>query len=249
MITNRTKLLRSTVLCAGSLAMMLRAMLYATAIDRKGLLIAGHWSTWAILILTGLVLVSLFLTARKHQGPTDYARCFPRSFLQGAVSLLVACVFFQRSLALYTVAGDRLHQIAILSGFLAALALLVIGICRMLSKKPFFLCHGIISIFFALQLINQYRRWSADPQLMDYCFYLLALICLMFTAYFLAGFDVNMRSHKGLIFFSLAATYFCCLALPESGDTPLLIFGALWAYTCAPRIQPAPSEEALHENP
>ena len=237
MTANRMKLLRSSVLCASSLAMMLRTTLYATAIDQKGLLITGHWSTWCILILTGLVLVGLFLVTRKLQGPTDYAHCFPRSFLQGASSLLVAYVMFRRSLSLYALANDRLNLIAVLFGFGAAVALLVAGICRMVPKKPIFLCHSIVSIFFALQLVSQYRNWSADPQLMDYCFYLAAFICLMFTAYFLAGFEANMINHRGLTFSALAATYFCFLALPESSDASLMISCALWAFTCAPRIQ------------
>lgn len=246
MINTPTKLLQYTVLGTGFLAMMLRSLLYATAIDQKGLLAAGHWATWAILILTGLVLGILVITTRRIQGSADFG--FPRSFLQGANSLLVACVIFQRSFSLYNIAGDRLNLIAALSGFVAVLALLVVGICRMTGAKSNFLCHSAVSVFFALQLVSQYRNWSADPQLMDYCFYLAAFICLMFTAYFLAGFDADMGSHRGLIFSSMAATYFCCLALPESGDVPLLISCALWAFTCAPEIQ-ATHEESENDNP
>lgn len=241
MMHTPTKLLRYTVLGASFLAMMLRSLLYATAIDQKGLLAAGHWCTWAILILTGLVLGILLITTRKIQGPADYG--FPRSFLQGANSFLVACVIFQRSLSLCNVAGDRLNLIAALSGFVAVFALLIVCICRMMGTKPNFLCHSAVSVFFALQLVSQYRNWSADPQLMDYCFYLAAFICLMFTAYFLAGFDADMGNGRGMIFTSMAATYFCCLALPESGDVPLLISCALWAFTCVPQIQTNPNEE------
>lgn len=243
MMHTRMKLLRYAVLSASFLAIILRSLLYATAIDQKGLLTANHWATWSVLILTGLVLGIVLLATRKIQGSTDYSHCFPRSFLQGANSLLVACVILQRSLSLYTVAGDYLNLIAVLSGFVAVPALLAVGICRLLGAKPNFLCHSAVSIFFALQLVSQYRQWSADPQLLDYCFYLAAFICLMFTAYFLAGFDADIGNHRGTAFFSMAATYFCCLALPESGDVPLLISCALWAFTCAPGIQASPSEE------
>ena len=236
MIHTRMKLLRYTVLSASLLAMMLRALLYATAIDQKGLLIAGHWTAWSILILTGITLGTLFLITRKIQNPINSAPS-PASWLQGASSLLLAGVIFQRALSFYAVAYDRLNLFAAISGFAAAVALLVIGICRMIPKKPSFLFHSIVSIFFALQLVSQYRNWSSDPQLMDYCFYLAAFICLMFTAYFLAGFEANMINHRGLTFSALAATYFCFLALPESSDASLLISCALWAFTCTPRIQ------------
>ena len=241
MMHNPTKLLRYAVLGASFLAMMLRSLLYATAIDQKGLLAAGHWCTWSILILTGLVLGMLLITTRKIQGPATCS--FPRSYLQGANSLLLACIIFQRSLSLCNVAGDRLSLIAGLSGFAAALALLLAGICRMAGTRSNFLCHSIVSVFFALQLVSQYRNWSADPQLMDYCFYLAAFICLMFTAYFLAGFDADMGNERGVVFFSMAAAYFSCLALPESGDVPLLISCALWAFTCSPQIQATFKEE------
>lgn len=239
MIHTRMKLLRCTILSASFLAMMLRTLLYATAIDQKGLLTSGHWCTWSILILTGLILGILLLTTRKIQDSTDSVR----SFLPGASSLLAACVIFQRSLSAYSVAHDRLNLIAALSGFAAALALLIVGICRMMGTKPNFLFHSAVSIFFALQLISQYRNWSADPQLMDYCFYLAAFIFLMFTAYFLAAFDADMGRRRGMIFSSMAATYFCCLALPESGDAPLLLSCALWAFAGSAPVSCKPNEE------
>ena len=134
-------------------------------------------------------------------------------------------------------AGDLLELAAAVSGMVAGIGLLLVAICRLMGKKPSFLCHSALSIFFALQLISQYRRWSADPQLMDYCFYLIALICLMITGYFMASFEAEMRSPRALLFFSMAATFFCLLALPESGDAPMLIACALWAFTCSPQMQ------------
>lgn len=248
MIHTRMKLLRYTVLSAGFLAMTLRALLYAAAIDQKGLLAAGHWATWSILVLTVLTLGAALLMTRKIQGPADYADCYPVSYLQGTGSLLLAGAIFQRAISLYAVSSDRLNLIAAISGFTAVLALLVAGICRMIPKKPSFLCHSVVSIFFALQLVSQYRSWSADPQLMDYCFYLAAFICLMFTAYFLAGFEADLPNHRGLVFSSMAATFFCCLALPESGDAPLLISCALWAFSCTPRMQ-AKRQRPSNEEP
>lgn len=231
------KLLRSAVLSAGLLAMLLRNLLYATAIDHKGLLTAGHWATWSILILSFAVLGILILTTRKIQVPADYAHCFPASVFQGICSLIAAVAIATRSLSLYPMAFDTLDQVAAISGIVAGLGLLFVGACRLLGKKPGFLCHSALSIFFALQMISQYRRWSADPQLMDYCFYLAAFICLMLTAYFLAGFEAHMPNPRGLLLFSLAGFFFCCVALPESGDAFLLISCALWAFTCAPQVQ------------
>ena len=245
MIHNSTKFLRGTVLGAGLLAMGLRGLLYATAIDQKGLLTENHWTTWSILILTGLVLALLLLTTRKIQR-SDAADSTPASYIQGAGSLLLAGTILQQTLSLYAVAADRLNLVTVISGFAAALALLVVGICRMAAKKPSFLCHSALSIYFAFHMVSFYRLWSANPQLMDYCFYLLAFLCLMLTAYFLAGFEGGMAHRRGLVFFSMAATFFCCLALPESGDGPTLIACGFWAFTCAPKMTPK-NEEREHD--
>lgn len=237
MTHTRMRLLRYTVLSASLLGLALRALLYATAIDYKGLLAAGHWATWSILILSGLVLAALLFMTRKVQTPDAYTDCFPASVIRSFGSLAAALVIGARSFSHYCTAGDLLELVAAVSGMVAGIGLLLVAICRLMGKKPSFLCHSALSIFFALQLISQYRRWSADPQLMDYCFYLIALICLMITGYFMAGFEADMRSPRALLFFSMAATFFCLLALPESGDAPMLIACALWAFTCSPQMQ------------
>lgn len=256
MLTTRMKLLRYTVLTAGLLGMTLRAFLYAAAMDHKGLLAADHWATWSILGLTGLVLVLLLFLIRHIHGPDGYAQCYPASFLQGAGSLAAALAIAGRSLFLYPAARDALDQAAAISGFMASGGLLLVCCCRLSGKKPIFLCHSAVSIFFALQMVSQYRVWSADPQLMDYGFYLAALICLMLSSYFLASFDADMPKFRALWFFSMMSAFFCLLALPESGDATLLMACALWTFTCIPRTAPHsrrrpamdPSQEASDDH-
>lgn len=237
MISTRLKLLRTTALSAGLLGMTLRTLLYATAIDHKGLLIAGHWATWSILILTGLVLILMLAISWKAQGPSAYEDCFPRSFFQGTTSLLVAGIIAMESIPLFSTTRDILGVLTSVFGVASGAAMLVVAICRFFGKRPFFLCHSILCVFFALHMVSQYRHWSSDPQLMNYGFYLVAFICLMLTSYFLAGFDANMVNRRALWFFSMAAAYFCCLAMPESGEAALLIACALWAFFSVPKCQ------------
>ena len=237
MINTQSKLLRYAALSAGLFGLILRALLYATGIDHKGLITSNHWATWTILVLSGLVLAYLLIIARKQHGPTAYEDCFPGSVLQGATSIFVAAIVAFRSVSQYPIAGDSLELLASVFGFVTAIAMAVAGICRFTGKRPSFLCHSALSIFFALQMVSQYRHWSADPQLMNYAFYLLAFVCLMLTSYFLAGFEVNMGNRRALWFFSTAASFFCLVALPDSGDGALLIACALWAFFCVPESQ------------
>lgn len=240
MINTRMNLLRCATLSAGLLALFLRALLYATGIDHSGLIASNHWATRSILILSGLVLLFLLVITRKPEGPTAYKDCFPASFSQGVTSFFIAVVIAFRAISQYTAAGDSLELLAALFGIVTGIAMAVAGICRVIGKRPSFLCHSALAIFFALQMVSQYRHWSADPQLIDYAFYLLAFVCLMLTAYFLAGFEADMGNRRALWFFSMAASFFCLLALPESGDAGLLIACALWAFFCVPQSQAKP---------
>ena len=237
MINTRMKLLRCIVLSAGLLGMSLRGLIYATAIDSKGLLIRNHWATWSILILTGFVLALLLVMTRKPLGPSSYQNCYPGSFWQGATALGAAAAIALEAVPSFLAPGDTLDLVTSLFGLASGGALLVISGCRFTGKRPSFLFHSILCIFFALQMVSQYRHWSSSPQLMNYCFYMIAFICLMLTAYFLAAFEADMDNRRALWFFSMAAAFFCFLALPASSDTGLLIACALWAFFCVPRNQ------------
>jgi hypothetical protein len=91
-------------------------------------------------------------------------------------------------------------------------------------------------VYFALRVICLYRFWSSDPQLQDYVFYLGAYVALMLCAYHHAAFDADMEKHGSLWFWSMAAVYLCCLALPNSQDGYLPFLG-IWVITNTPRLQ------------
>lgn len=245
MLTTRMKLLRSIIPAAGLLGLSLRGLLYATAIDHKGLIQSGHWATWSILALTGAVLVFLLAATRKPDNRAEYR---PAPVLQGSGALTCAVVVFLRAFSGWLGAFDILDRTAALSGFAAALVLLAVGVCHFFGRKPGFLLFCALSVYFALQMVSQYRHWSPEPQLMNYCFYLAAFICLMLCAYFQASFQVNGGRSRGLWFFSMAAVYFCCLAIPESGDGLFLTVCAIWAFTCPPRCAPASQEDNRNDH-
>ena len=240
MFSINSKQLRYTVFSTGLLGMALRWLLYATGIDQKGLLISNHWSAWSILILTALILGLVLIATRKPTVPSGHL------LLQSIGSLAAAAGIFVRSVTRYLAAGNIADRLPEILGIAAALGLLAAGICHLLKAKTPFLGHSAVCLFFAMQMISHYRSWSADPQLMDYCFHLIAFLFLMLTGYFLAAQDVRMGKPSALTFCAMSAAYFCCVALPESGDAMLLIPCALWAITCGVRSNTA--EEKTHAN-
>ena len=52
----------------------------------------------------------------------------------------------------------------------------------------------IPALFFAVRLIMDFRLWSQDPQILDYCFDLFALLSIMCATYYLGGFCFAKQS-------------------------------------------------------
>jgi len=116
-------------------------------------------------------------------------------------------------------------------GFVSAAALAAAGFCRLTGTKPFFLLFAAACLYFALRMVCQYRHWSSDPQLQDYCFLLLACVGLMLTAYHHGAFGAEMGSHRDLWFFSLMAAYLCCLSLAGPRSQLFSLGCGIWAFT------------------
>lgn len=229
--TIKPKDLTYLTLGAGGLGLVLRILLYTTGMDDKGLLKSGHVANILIWLLTGLVLAGLFLLTRKITGPERYQDAFPVSGVGAIGSVLAAAGILIDTISLL---GNRVglqDTICSIAGFIAVAALVLTGLCRLGGYKPSFLCHALLSAYFALRLVCQYRAWSWDPQLQDYCFQLFACVGLMLTAYYRAAFEADMGSHHKLWFVSLLTVFLCCMALAGKQDHLFYLTAAVWAWT------------------
>lgn len=229
-LSMKPELLKILILGGGGLGLGLRTALYATGIDHKGLLVTGHWAAVALWCLTGLVALALILMTRSIRGPEQYADAHPVSAF-GALGAGALAVAIGLNLFPANAPGGNLGLLAVVLGIGAVASLAYIGFCRLSRRKPFFLCHGIVCIYFAVRMINQYQFWSSDPQLQDYVFYLGAHVTLMLTAYHQAALDADFGSHRSLWIASLAAVYLCCLSLKGPADTLLILTAGVWAFS------------------
>lgn len=234
------KYLKTIIPAAGVLGALLRCILYLTGTDEKGLLVTGHWAHIGIWVLTAAVALLLSLGCFRLRGPESYPDCYPASF-SGALGAFSAAVAFVLTAAPeWHSAMSPLDTAAAALSFGAGASLAYVGICRFRGNPPGFFAHTIVCACFALRMVCQYRVWSADPQLQDYCFYMAAHVCLMLTAYHLAAFDTGMGSHRALWFLGLASVYFCLLSL-WNGTSPLLMLCcAVWVLTNLPELTVRP---------
>jgi hypothetical protein len=229
--TKNTRKLKHLILCTGVLGALLRCILYTTGTDHKGLLVTGHWAHIAVWILTAAVAGMLVLFCYNIKGPEEYSRCYRPSLVSAFGCFAAAGAFLLTALPEWKAALTPLDTATAALGFASAGALVYVGICRARGSKPIYLCHAIVCISFALRMVCQYRVWSSDPQLQDYCFYMGAHVGLMLTSYHFAAFDAGIGSHRPLWFLGLACAYLSLLCLWGTPNALFMLCCAVWVLT------------------
>ena len=238
------RLLPLLPLGAGVAGFVLRAILYAGT-DEKGLLPADHPIGHILFILSALVLAVLVLTVQSIDAPKAYAQRFPESPVAALGCMAAAAGILLTDTYELLLKQDFITVACFVLGILAAVCLVFAGNCRLNGRHPSFLLHCVVTVYLMLHPLSQYRLWSADPQLMNHCFHLLASVFLMLTAYQRTALDAHRGSIKWYTFCSQAALFFCCLSI--HGDSWLFyLTTAIWTATnlCVLAKEEATEEEA-----
>ena len=216
-----------TLLCGG-IGVLLRLWLYSTGLDSDGLLIAAHPAGILALILSALTAGLLLWFLRRVHTHGKYTHQFPVSIL-GAVGSFAGAIGLLLTAMVELVRHEAALSIIIgILGIAAAAALVFAGLCRLKALRPSFLFHTVVCLFFVLRLVSQYQTWSADPQLHDYCFQLLATVSAMLFAYHRAALDLKCGDRRPLVTIGLLGVFFCCLSLVAT-DAPLF-YGTMAAW-------------------
>lgn len=216
-------------LALGALGFLLQLWYNLTGVDDKGLLVTDHPAVPLTWILTVVAAILLALSVQRLGGRTRYDRMFPAS-LPGAVGTLAAAVgILITSVTDLTARTGIINQIPSILGFAAAAALVFLAYCRYRKLRPSFVFRCIVTVYLIFFIISRYTSWSSEPQLLRYCFSLLASVCLLAATYCRLTFDVNMGKRRPYVFFSQLAAFFCLLALPGCDSKPFYAGMMLWA--------------------
>ena len=68
-------------------------------------------------------------------------------------------------------------------GVLASACFVITGVGRFRGRIAPLAIHLFPCLYLICKLIIDFKRWSIDPALLDYCFSLLAMICVMCATY------------------------------------------------------------------
>lgn len=226
-------------LACGGVGLLLQLWLLGTA-DEKGFVASGHISGILLWILTAGVLALLLLLTRDLQEANKFSFNFPASDVGALGSLVGALGLAVSSVAELAQWEDAVATAAAVFGVACAVTLVFLAQCRRKGQRPNSLFHVLICIYMAFRLISLYRRWNSDPQIQDYCFQLLATICLMLAAYYRANFDAGMGNRRSYAFFNLAAVYLCCLSLTSWAQVPFYLGCGAWMVTDMCNLRPLP---------
>ena len=231
---------------AGAVGLLLRLWLLGS-VDEAGFVAANHPADFLLWILTAAVLAVLFIGTRPLLQANKYQFNFPAQ-LPGAVGCFLAALgMVIVSLGVLLGNPDSMDIFTAVLGILSACALAFLGQCRLRGLHPNCLFHVVIAVYFMAWLISQYRHWSADPQMQDYCFQLIAGVCLMLAVYHRACFDANFGKRSDYAFFSLAAVYFSLLSMHGWENTVFFLSTAAWMLTNLCSLIPMPN--ASFRNP
>ena len=212
---------------AGVVAMLLRFWQLAVGVDEKGLLISGHASVYMIFGLLIFSVVIMVLLCRKM--PTTWTSGFTGSVWAGSCAFVSAMGLLAADIIEFIHGNDMIVTVNFLLGILAAGALVWMGLCRLSGVKAGIISHSLLSIYFMLHLIVQYRLWSAEPQLLVYCFPLLASVCLMLSCYHRAELSITGKRVRRFLFLNQLSLLLCCMSLGES----LLFYGSMALWTAS----------------
>ncbi len=239
-----TKILPASVPALGIVGLLLRLWLLLGGRDESGMLKAGHPGGVLCLILSVLVVAWIFWATRPMKEATNYRFNFPASIPGGIGMACGALAIAISSVSAMVAEAQELDLICAIAGAVAAVLVGYCAWCRFQGHRPNPLALTLVSVYLMLRLISYYRHWSSDPFLEDYCYQLLASVCLMLAVFNRACFCARIGKRHSYAFFALCAVYFSYLSLTGLEDILFYMPMSIWMIADLCRLEPYKLEGA-----
>lgn len=223
-----------TILAAGA-AYLLRLRQLGQMYDGEGLVIRGMGMgplTWlcAAAVLGAAVCARLLLPQKEYAAVDSAAPGVLLCSLAGAAGMALGSVALALDL-------ERSYDMLLAAGGLVtAICWAAAALDRDRGRRIPAALLLLPTLFFAVELVLEFRNWSKDPAILDYCFDLLALICIMCASFELGGFCFDQGRRRSAVFFCCCAAVFGAAAvaggrlreLCMTGGAVLWLMSSLW---------------------
>ena len=218
-------------LLTGGVGLLLRVWLMTSGIDQKGFVITSHAAAWLLFALVLGVMVALVFLTKDLMEAGKYEFNFPVSEVSCYGAFVAAAGIGIGSVVDIFLSADTLELVVALAGIVAAALLVLTGIFRRKGTPPSLLIHIGICVYLMLRLVSDYRHWNADPQILDYCFQLVATACLLLTTYQRASFDAREGKRRPYAFLNLSTIFFSCISLVGWSNILFFLSVIVWQMT------------------
>lgn len=196
----------------------LRLWNLTSGVDAKGLPVM-ELSAWLLVgcsALFLLVFLALAVCAPGRSGAAEvlyYGKAHCAIAYCSAILLLLS-VGYEFGAALKTGASFSTPLILLL-GLVSGFCLIGIAALRGNGKTPAPAAELIPNLYFIVKLVFDFRSWSTDPMILDYCPSLFALIFVVLAFYHSTGFVFSQGKPRRTLFYSMAAVYFSAVAAAD----------------------------------
>ena len=192
-------------------AFALRAGQMAAAFDAEGIRTGKGVVFFSLVTVAVTVLFALY--SRNLKGRKKYAAMTDRSLPVLAVGGLAALLMVLSGAMLLLRPGQQGEQLIALGSVLTGLCWAATAMSRYMGKKVHAALFLLPAVFYVAALVFRFRFWTRDPVILDYCYDLGALICVMCAVFHLGSFSFEKGERRRAVFFSMSGVFFCAAAL------------------------------------
>ncbi len=190
----------------------------------------GEIGLW---IVTAVSILAVLGICWKLEPRTDYVDGFSSERNWMILSLLGAIALILGNGLEILEGTTGIDRILNLWGLVAGATMAVIAIGRAQGKVASVWIHSIATLYLVVALIFEFRDWSIDPTLLDYCFSLFAAICAMLANVHIGHFVFNKGRRKTTVFWCLMATIMGMCAMADGGLSTMMMLGGMAIWTLA----------------
>lgn len=170
------------------------------------------WASAAIVAL--LLVLSIASPGRsgKHQVLACGSGGFLLSILAAAMLLIGSGLEFMETLRSGPTISSPIMCLLGLAGALCCMA-------AAYTRKKGVPAHPAVElmpvVYLVVKLVLNFKKWSIDPIILDYCVILFALIFSLLAFHRGAGFVFDHGKPRSTLFFAMCAMYFCAAAIMD----------------------------------
>lgn len=237
---------------AALIGIVLRIYQVGFCMDADGLILVGNPILYLLLTfaVAVIVLLAVFCSKLRSTVGCESDLCAASGYLFADLAGAV-CVFYGAMQRL--IDGGNLYLCIV--GMEAALLLGAAALLYGKKSKVVFWLLLLSCAYYAGQLIFDFKNWSTDPLVIDFCFRLLSQVCGMLALLHISAFPISYGRRRMTVFWSACTVVFTATLLPDLliaktitlGELMIPLGVAIWCGSHALRLLQSEQEETPPE--